>query len=70
MATPTKSTARRSTIQLKLKKGTIACNPIQRACVHGLGLRRREQVVELENTPAVRGMVKKVLHLVEVVAQN
>jgi large subunit ribosomal protein L30 len=60
----------RSTIQVRVVKGTIACNPTQRACVRGLGLRRREQVVELENTPAVRGMVKKVLHLVEVVSEK
>lgn len=58
------------TITLKLKKGTIACNPIQRATLNGLGLKRREQVRTLENTPSVRGMVKKVLHLVEVVAET
>ena len=60
----------RSTIKVRLHKGTIACSPTQRACVRGLGLRRREQIVELENTPAVRGMVKKVLHLVEVVSEK
>ncbi len=60
----------KKTITIKLIKGTIACNPIQRACVNGLGLKRREQVTTLENTPAVRGMIKKVLHLVEVVSQT
>ncbi len=62
--------SKNKTITIKLIKGTIACNPIQRACVNGLGLKKREQTKTLENTPAVRGMIKKVLHLVEVVSQN
>ncbi|MGE0596957.1 MAG: 50S ribosomal protein L30 [Hyphomonadaceae bacterium] len=39
----------------------------QRATLIGLGLKRAQQVVELENTPAVQGMIRKVGHLVEVV---
>lgn len=62
--------ATKKTITVRLKKGTIACNPKQRATVNGLGLKRREQVSTLENTPSVRGMIKKVLHLVEVVAET
>jgi large subunit ribosomal protein L30 len=65
-----KEVAAKSTIQLRLKKGLIACNPNQRACLQGLGLKRRHQEVALENTPSVRGMVKKVLHLVEVVSET
>jgi len=61
--------ATKKTITIRLKKGMIACNPNQRATVNGLGLRRREQVRTLENTPSVRGMIKKVLHLVEVVTE-
>ncbi len=64
------SAATKKTITIRLKKGMAACNPIQRATVVGLGLRRREQVRTLENTPSVRGMIKKVLHLVEVVAES
>ena len=66
---PSKSTTK-STITIRLMKGTIACNPNQRATVNGLGLKRREQVKTLENTPSVRGMIKKVLHLVEVVSET
>lgn len=62
--------ANKRTITVKLMKGVIACNPTQRACVKGLGLKRREQSRTLENTPAVRGMIKKVLHLVKVVAET
>lgn len=62
--------ATKRTITIRLKKGTIACPPKQRATVAGLGLKRREQEVTLENTPSVRGMIKKVLHLVEVVSET
>lgn len=62
--------ATKKTITVRLKKGTIACNPKQRATVNGLGLKRREQVKTLENTPSVRGMIKNVLHLVEVVSET
>jgi large subunit ribosomal protein L30 len=62
--------AAKKTITIRLKRGTIACNPNQRATINGLGLKRREQERTLENTPSVRGMIKKVLHLVEVVAES
>lgn len=39
----------------------------QRATLLGLGLKRANQVVELEDTPAVQGMIRKVRHLIEVV---
>ena len=39
----------------------------QRATLMGLGLKRANQVVELEDTPAVQGMIRKVQHLVEIV---
>ena len=55
---------------IRLVKGRISCDPTQRACLKGLGLKKRHQEVALENTPAVRGMVKKVLHLVEILADN
>ena len=38
----------------------------QRSCVKGLGLRRINHSVQLEDTPAVRGMIRKVAHLVRV----
>ena len=62
--------AKTKTIVIRLKKGRIAVNPNQRACLQGLGLKKRHQEVSLENTPSVRGMVKKVLHLVEILADN
>ena len=37
-----------------------------RECVRGLGLRRRHQTVEVEDTPCVRGMIAKVSYLLRV----
>ncbi len=39
----------------------------QRATLLGLGLRRANQVVEVENTPSVQGMIRRVNHLIEIV---
>ncbi len=58
------------TITVKLKKSTISCTDKQKANVRGLGLTRTGRVRTLENTPAVRGMIKKVIHLVEVVSEQ
>lgn len=69
-ATKTKGASGKRTITIRLRKGLIACNPKQRATISGLGLKHREQVKTLENTPAVRGMIKKVLHMVDVVSET
>ncbi len=37
-----------------------------KACVAGLGLRRRHHSVEVEDTPAIRGMINKVAYLLKV----
>ena len=55
------------TVKLKWVRSYIGCTRDMRATVRGLGFRRMQQVVERENTPAVRGMVDKVRHLVVVV---
>ena len=54
-------------IKIKMIGSVICCPPKQRATVRGLGLRRLHQVVERQDTPMVRGMVRKVHHLVTVV---
>ena len=53
-----------------MKRSKIGCKPEQRATITGLGLRHIGHERTLENTPSVRGMIKKVLHLVEVVAET
>lgn len=64
------SKVQKSTITVRLVKGRVATLPKQRATLKGLGLKRREQERTLENTPAVRGMIKRVLHLVEIVGET
>ena len=54
-------------IKISLKRSVISCTEKQKACVRGLGLRKIGQTRELENTPCVRGMVKKVIHLLNVI---
>ncbi len=53
-------------LKVTLRGSPIGANPNQVENLKGLGLRRVGQSRLLENTPAVRGMVKKVLHLLEV----
>lgn len=57
-------------ITIRLKKGLMRCKEDQRQTVRGLGLRHREDQRTLENTPAVRGMIKKVIHLLDIVSET
>ncbi len=58
------------TIQLKWVRSAI-CAPIKhKKVVKGLGFTRLNQVIERPDTPAIRGMVAKVPHLVEVVSNG
>ena len=54
------------TVKVTLLKSPIGALKKHKACLTGLGLRRIRQAVEVEDTPAVRGMINKVIHLVEV----
>ena len=53
-------------LKVTLKRSLIGSNKKQRATVTGLGLSKLHQERTLDNTPAIRGMIKKVLHLVDV----
>jgi large subunit ribosomal protein L30 len=52
-------------LKVTLVKSPIGTKESHRACVRGLGLRRMHHTVEVEDTPAVRGMVNKVYYLVK-----
>jgi large subunit ribosomal protein L30 len=56
-----------ATLQVTWKRSTIGRPKDQRATIRGLGLKRLNHTVELEDTPSIRGMVKKVIHLIEVI---
>lgn len=67
MTTKTMKSSSAGTIQLKWVRSAI-CAPVkQKAVVKGLGFTRLNQVIVRPNTAAIRGMVAKVPHLVEVV---
>jgi large subunit ribosomal protein L30 len=54
------------TVRVTLVKSPIGFDRKQATVVKGLGLRRIRHTVELKDTPATRGMIHKVRHLVEV----
>ena len=53
-------------LKVTLRKSPIGKNRNQLEQLKGLGLRKLGHSRTLENTPAVRGMVKKVLHIIDV----
>jgi large subunit ribosomal protein L30 len=55
-----------TTVQIKLVKSLIGTKKDHRATIAGLGLKKINQVRELEDTPCVRGMINKVKYLLEV----
>ena len=55
-----------SKIKVTQIRSRIGAQKKQKACLSGLGLRKINNFSVLENTPAVRGMIKKVGHLVRI----
>ncbi len=54
-------------IKIQQIKSRIGAPKDQKGTLDALGLRKIRQVVEIEDTPTMRGMVRKVRHLVQVV---
>lgn len=54
-------------IKVKLIHGYIGCSPVQRKTLAALGLRKIHMEKTFPDNPAVRGMIERVKHLVEVV---
>ena len=54
------------TIKVKQIASGIGRTERQRATLIGLGLNKMNKVVVLEDTPSIRGMIKKVAHLVKI----
>lgn len=53
-------------IRVTQVKSAIGYDRRQRSTLRGLGIRRMHQTVEIEDTPAVRGMIRKITHLLKV----
>jgi len=58
--------AKANRIKVTQMRSTAGRLQSHKACVTGLGLRRIGQTVEVEDTPAVRGMINKINYLVRV----
>ena len=56
----------RKTVKVQLVRSPIGTKQSHRDTVRGLGLRKVNSVRELEDTPAVRGMINKIDYLVKV----
>jgi len=57
-------------LRVRLVKSIAGCKESHRATVRGLGLRRLNHTVDVEDTPAVRGMISRVCYLVRVVSSD
>ncbi len=55
-----------ATIKIKQVRSRINCPKDQKRTLDALGLKKTGRVVEHEDNPAIRGMVNKVKHLVEI----
>ncbi|MEX2470431.1 MAG: 50S ribosomal protein L30 [Pseudohongiellaceae bacterium] len=56
----------KKTVKITLVRSPIGSLPKHKLCLRGLGLRRMHQSVEVEDTPAVRGMINKVNYLLAI----
>ena len=56
-----------ATIKVKQMKSKIGYPIDQKRTLEALGLRKISQVVEVEDNPSIRGMIRKVRHLVTVI---
>ncbi len=59
--------SKKKTIRIEQVRSPIGYPKTQREVLRSLGLRRIRHVVEREDTPAVRGVVQKIPHLVQIV---
>lgn len=61
------NTSTKPTVKIRLVKSIAGTKESHRATVRGLGLRKLNSERELEDTPAVRGMIDKISYLVKVI---
>ena len=61
-----KKSAEAKRVKVTLVKSTIGFDKKQAAVVESMGLRRLNHTVEVADTPAMRGMIHKVRHLIHV----
>ena len=59
-------TTQQQTVKVQLVRSPFGCKESHRATVRGLGLRKLNSTSELQDSPAVRGMINKISYLVKV----
>lgn len=64
------ATKKEAKLKIQWVVSFVGCTRDMRATIRGLGLRCLQQTVERPDTPAIRGMVHKVRHLVRIVGEN
>jgi len=62
---PKKETSSKA-LRVTLVKSPIGYTVDQKATVRALGLRRMNQTVEHKDSPAIRGMLNKIIHLIKI----
>ena len=62
--------AKKKTVKVVLVKSPIGILPKHKLCLKGLGLRRMRQSAEVEDTPAVRGMINKVNYMLAIEGES
>ena len=63
---PSKKDSEGKTVRVTLVKSPIGFTKDQKATVVALGLHRMHQTVEHKDTPALRGMITKIIHLLKI----
>lgn len=63
-------TTKKKYLKIQLIRSTIGRLPTHKACVVGLGFKKLNQIVLVEDTPENRGMVNKVSYMLKVLEQN
>lgn len=61
-----KSASNNKTVRVTLVRSPIGYTKDQKATAKALGLRRLHQTIEHKDTPALRGMIRKIVHLVQI----
>ena len=62
----TKKVNKEKTITVRWKKSAIGRPENQRQTIQGLGFKRLNETLVLQDRPAIRGMINRVIHLLEV----
>ncbi len=56
-------------IRIQWYKGTIGRDERQKLTIKGLGFKKLHQIIEVKDSPAIRGMIRKIPHLVKIISE-